>query len=102
MGNTQTIMVGKGLSVFEGVEDREFDEWGEPVGYYVLWGNYQDFAGMDSEQHKGLERMYSLVRTVPIPKRLFFEENAEKTVHRKILYFWNTNMQRALRTSKFK
>ena len=51
---------------------------------------------------KGSERYYSLVKTVPIPKRLYFEENAEKTVHRKILYFWNTNMQRALRTSKFR
>ena len=51
---------------------------------------------------KGSERYYSLVKTVPIPKRLYFEENAEKTVHKKILYFWNTNMQRALRSSKFR
>lgn len=51
---------------------------------------------------KGLERMYSLVRTVPIPKRLFFQENAEQTVHKKIQYIWNTQMQRALRSSKFK
>ena len=51
---------------------------------------------------KGSERYYSLVKSVPIPKRLFFEENAERTVHKKILYFWNTNMQRALRSSKFR
>jgi len=51
---------------------------------------------------KGGERYYSLVKSVPIPKRLYFEENAEKTVHRKIFYFWNTNMQRALRSSKFR
>ena len=59
-------------------------------------------AIVQSKGSKGLERMYSLVRTVPIPKRLFFEENAEKTVHKKILYFWNSNMQRALRSSKFR
>ena len=59
-------------------------------------------AIMKSQGSKGFERFYSLVRSVPIPKRLFFEENAEKTVHRKILYFWNTNMQRALRSSKFR
>jgi len=51
---------------------------------------------------KGGERYYSLVKSVPIPKRLYFEENAEKTVHKKIFYFWNTNMQRALRSSKFR
>ena len=51
---------------------------------------------------KKMERSYSLVRRVSIPKRLYFEENAEKTVHRKIFYFWNTNMQRALRSSKFR
>jgi hypothetical protein len=51
---------------------------------------------------KGGERFYSLVRTVPIPKRLFFEENAEKTVQKKIQYIWTTQLNRALQTSKYR
>ena len=51
---------------------------------------------------KGSERYYSLVKTVPIPKRLFFEENAEKTVQKKIQYIWNDKLSRALSTARFK
>jgi len=51
---------------------------------------------------KGGERFYSLVRTVPIPKRLFFEENAERTVQKKIQYIWTTQLNRALQTSKYR
>ena len=51
---------------------------------------------------KGGERFYSLVRTVPIPKRLFFEENAEKTVQKKIQYIWTAQLNRALQTSKYR
>ena len=51
---------------------------------------------------KGGERFYSLVKTVPIPKRLFFEENAEKTVHRRIGYIWNTQLNKALATARWK
>ena len=51
---------------------------------------------------KGGERFYSLVKTVPIPKRLFFEENAEKTVQKKIQYIWTTQLNRALQTSKYR
>ena len=51
---------------------------------------------------KGYERWYSLVKSVPIPKRLFFEEDAEKTVHKKIGFIWRTQLDRALRTSKWK
>ena len=62
MGNTATIVVGKGLSIYEGVEDREYNERNEPVGYYVQWGNYQDFYGIDdgSEEYKALERDYAI------------------------------------------
>ena len=66
------------------------------------WVRGKSEKAIVERKNNTLERAYSLVRSVPIPKRLFFEENAEKTVHRKILYFWNTNMQRALRTSKFR
>ena len=52
--------------------------------------------------NKKLERAYSLVRSVRIPKRLFFEENAEKTVQKKIRYIWTTQLNRALRTSKYR
>ena len=51
---------------------------------------------------KKMERAYSLVRSVPIPKRLFFEENAEKTVQQKIQYIWTTQLNRALQTSKYR
>ena len=51
---------------------------------------------------KGGERFYSLVRTVPIPKRLFFEENAERTVQKKIQYIWTTQLNRALQTSRYR
>ena len=51
---------------------------------------------------KGGERFYSLVRTVPIPKRLFFEENAERTVQKKIQYIWTAQLNRALQTSKYR
>ncbi len=51
---------------------------------------------------KGNERYYSLVKSVPIPKRLFFEENAERTVQKKIRYIWSTQLNRALRTSKYR
>ena len=51
---------------------------------------------------KGGERFYSLVKTVPIPKRLFFEENAERTVQKKIQYIWTTQLNRALQTSKYR
>ena len=51
---------------------------------------------------KGNERYYSLVKSVPIPKRLFFEENAERTVQKKIKYIWNNQLDRALRTSKYR
>ena len=51
---------------------------------------------------KKMERAYSLVRSVPIPKRLFFEENAEKTVHRRIGYIWNTQLNKALATARWK
>jgi hypothetical protein len=66
------------------------------------WVRGKSEKAIVERKNNTLERVYSLVRSVPIPKRLYFEENAEKTVHRKILYFWNTNMQRALRTSKFR
>ena len=49
-----------------------------------------------------LQRAYSLVRSVPIPKRLFFEENAERTVQKKIQYIWTTQLNRALQTSKYR
>jgi len=51
---------------------------------------------------KGGERFYSLVKTVPIPKRLYFEENAERTVQKKIQYRWTSQLNRALQTSKYK
>jgi hypothetical protein len=51
---------------------------------------------------KGGERFYSLVKTVPIPKRLYFEENAERTVQKKIQYIWTSQLNRALQTSKYK
>ena len=51
---------------------------------------------------KKMERAYSLVRSVPIPKRLFFEENAEKTVQKKIQYIWTTQLNYALKTSRYK
>ena len=51
---------------------------------------------------KGTERYYSLVKSVPIPKRLFFEENAERTVQKKIRYIWSTQLNPALRTSKYR
>ena len=51
---------------------------------------------------KKMERAYSLVRSVPIPKRLFFEENAERTVQKKIQYIWTAQLNRALQTSKYK
>ena len=35
-------------------------------------------------------------------KRLFFEENAEKTVQKKIKYIWSNQLDRALRTSKYR
>ena len=50
----------------------------------------------------GGERFYSLVKTVPIPKRLFFEENAERTVQKKIQYIWTAQLNRALQTSKYR
>ena len=59
-------------------------------------------AIVQSKGKKGLERLYSLVRSVPIPKRLFFEENAEKTVQKKIQYIWTTQLNRALQTSKYR
>ena len=49
-----------------------------------------------------MERAYSLVRSVPIPKRLFFEENAEQTVQKKIQFIWNDKLNFALRTSRYK
>jgi len=51
---------------------------------------------------KKMERAYSLVRSVPIPKRLFFEENAEQTVQKKIQFIWNDKLNFALRTSRYK
>ena len=51
---------------------------------------------------KKMERAYSLVRSVPIPKRLFFEENAERTVQKKIQYIWTDKLNRALQTSKYR
>ena len=51
---------------------------------------------------KKMERAYSLVRSVPIPKRLFFEENAERTVQKKIQFIWNDKLNFALRTSRYK
>jgi hypothetical protein len=51
---------------------------------------------------KKMERAYSLVRSVPIPKRLFFEENAERTVQKKIQYIWTTQLNHALQTSRYK
>ena len=51
---------------------------------------------------KKMERAYSLVRSVPIPKRLFFEENAERTVQKKIQYIWTAQLNRALQTSKYR
>ena len=62
------------------------------------------FVAGKSEQAiiKGKERYYSLVKTVPIPKRLFFEENAERTVQKKIKYIWSIQLDRALRTSKYR
>jgi len=51
---------------------------------------------------KKMQRAYSLVRSVPIPKRLFFEENAERTVQKKIQYIWTAQLNRALQTSKYK
>jgi len=52
--------------------------------------------------NKKLERAYSLVRSVPIPKRLFFEENAERTVQKKIQFIWTAQLNRALATSKYR
>ena len=60
------------------------------------------FINFFNQVVKGGERFYSLVKTVPIPKRLFFEENAEKTVQKKIRYIWTTQLNRALRTSKYR
>ena len=51
---------------------------------------------------KGKERYYSLVKSVPIPKRLFFQENAERTVQQKIQYIWTSKLNRALQTSKYR
>ncbi len=59
-------------------------------------------AIVQSKGKKGLERLYSLVRTVPIPKRLFFEENAEKTVHKRIQFIWTDKLNRALSSSKYR
>ena len=59
-------------------------------------------AIIQNKGRKGLERMYSLVRSVPIPKRLFFEENAERTVQKKIQYIWTAQLNRALQTSKYR
>ena len=51
---------------------------------------------------KGKDLYYSLVKTVPIPKRLFFEENAERTVQKKIQFIWTAQLNRALATSKYR
>ena len=59
-------------------------------------------AIIQSKGRKGIERMYSLVRSVPIPKRLFFEENAEKTVQKKIQRIWTDQLNKALQTSRYR
>ena len=66
------------------------------------WVRGKSIKAIVEIKDKKMERAYSLVRSVPIPKRLFFEENAEKTVQKKIQYIWTTQLNRALQTSKYK
>ena len=65
------------------------------------WVRGKSIKAILEKSGKKLERAYSLVRSVPIPKRLFFEENAEKTVHRRIDYIWHAQLKRALSTARW-
>ena len=66
------------------------------------WVRGKSIKAIVEIKDKKMERAYSLVRSVPIPKRLFFEENAEQTVQKKIQFIWNDKLNFALRTSRYK
>jgi len=66
------------------------------------WVRGKSIKAILEKSGKKLERAYSLVRSVPIPKRLFFEENAEKTVHKRIQFIWTDKLNRALSSSKYR